>query len=169
MKDKVDSKTNIISNQVLLDFYMPDPMLRYFRKKIPKDDDTLLKLKLCEFLKFFLLCDLTEGPIPVSQEIDDIWHFWILQTKQYQELVEKLPEKRFFHHSSNDYVQEIEAPNRNDPKELQRQVSFLASVVRNFEPFREETVVFWPMALQLLELLNVDVDGLNEYLLSLEG
>ncbi|MFJ6695365.1 hypothetical protein ACIQM4_04745 [Streptomyces sp. NPDC091272] len=43
--------------------------------------------------------------LPVEQEIDEIWHFLILQTREYRELCEtRLPGGHFIHHRSIAYT-----------------------------------------------------------------
>jgi hypothetical protein len=62
-----------------------------------------------------------------------------MQTRQYQDLMGKLPTKKFIHHSSNDYV-DLTRPEEPKDIKVQRQMSYLASYVFNFGPLTEEVV-----------------------------
>lgn len=157
----------LISNKKLLNQYLTLPMEVYFYKKLPKENKQYIKLKIIELLKYLHLAHHTYGDIPFNDEIDDVWHLWILQTVQYQELIDKLPGKKFINHCSNDY-----ADHRNPPSEeesVNLQISYLASYVANFGDFTSETIKFWPMTSLLMNMLNVDLAGLNDYLSNLVG
>ncbi|MFZ2314231.1 MAG: hypothetical protein WAW86_01055 [Gammaproteobacteria bacterium] len=94
---------SLISNEILLKEFLSDALKKYFYTKLQAEDKSYVELKICELLKFLCLSHNSFGNIPFNAEIDEIWHLWILQTIQYHELMEKLPSKKFIHHSSNDY------------------------------------------------------------------
>ena len=77
---------------------LPPKMEEYFFRKLVGETQKEIRIKLIEFLKFCLLYPQTKCNIPFNDEIDEIWHLWILQTRQYQELMSKLPTKTFIHH-----------------------------------------------------------------------
>ena len=83
--------------------YLDEKMKRYFYNKIPTVDHDVIEIQIIELLKYLILAAYTKVDIPFNQEIDEVWHLWIMQTRQYQELMDKLPTKKFIHHSSNDY------------------------------------------------------------------
>ncbi len=159
-------KHQIISDKKLLEKYLPLKMERYFYKKLNSEKKEYVKLKITELLKYFLLAEYTSGPIPFSTEIDELWHLWILQTKQYQDLMKTLPSKNFFHHCSMDYYDESEKV-FDEEKEINRKVSFLASYVYNFGKIKKEVLNFWPTALYLYNLHEKSLDKTNQYLISL--
>jgi hypothetical protein len=102
------------------------------------------------------------GDIPFNEEIDEIWHLWILQTIQYQELMDKLPTKKFIHHSSNDFNNNEKSA---DPElQIHKEFSFLMSYVQNFGNFTSEVIKFWPMINSLMIALKTDLEGMNHYL-----
>lgn len=78
------SSNIIIGNQELLQRYVSANMQEYFKKKLPNEDPDYVMLKVTELLKYLVLSHNTSGAIPFSYELDEIWHLWILQTKQYQ-------------------------------------------------------------------------------------
>lgn len=155
--------TQYITNEMLLKEFVTPFIEQYFYKKLKNEPQDYIKLKLCELLKYLSLSYNTYGNIPFNDEIDEVWHFWILQTIQYQELMDRLPVKKFIHHSSNDYD---DGKQINDiaEEEANRQFSFLVSYVQNFGNFTEETAKFWPMVNKLLTIMDLDLVGLNQYL-----
>ncbi len=156
----------MISNNDLLKNYLPLKMEKYFYKKLPSENPENIKLKIIEFLKYVLLSEYSGGPIPFSNEIDEIWHLWILQTRQYQELMNALPHKRYFHHCSNSYYDPGE--NMVDQEtEINRQISILVSYIYSFGPFKEAVLHFWPTALNLYHLHEDNLEKMNTYLISL--
>ena len=152
-----------ISSESLLARYLTPEIGHYFKKKCPLQSEEVLYLRLSELLKYLSLAHNTLIDVPVSHEIDDLWHFWILQTRQYQELMAKLPSGAFMHHSSKDYPKAVSF---QEEEVIEQQLSFLASYLENFGPFNEQTVVYWPMAQQLCGSLG-SLEALNEFLDSL--
>ena len=66
-------------SKVLLDA----PMRHYFACKFPELPADELDLRIEETLRFLFIAHECPGTIPVSPEIDEIWHAWILQTQEY--------------------------------------------------------------------------------------
>lgn len=157
-----------ITNKQLLKKYLSPYMEEYFYKKIPDEDKEVIKFKISELLKFLILCEHGRGDIPVSREIDEIWHLWILQTPQYYELSEALPHGRYIHHSSNDYDDGVKS-NYSEEELVNMQISYLVSYVINFGNFTLTTIKFWPMSQNLMTAMNFTVDELNQYLLKLNS
>ena len=92
---------NYVTNEELIATYVEDRLLEYLLKKSPALSRDEVILRVCEVLKYLYFGSLSDGPIPFNDELDEIWHLLILQTRQYQELMEKLPHKTFIHHNSN--------------------------------------------------------------------
>lgn len=156
-----------ISDNDLVNKFLTPEMELYFYKKFCKESKEVVLQKVVELLKYLCLCvnDESSGNIPFSQEIDEVWHYWILQTKQYQELTSNLPAGKFIHHSSNDYNN---SATTLDIDEVERQVSFLASYVSNFSGFNEGSIKYWPMANAIMQHLKLkNIDDLNCYIRSL--
>ncbi|MFF1692181.1 hypothetical protein ACFVXC_00945 [Streptomyces sp. NPDC058257] len=88
--------------------------------------------------------------LPVEQEIDEIWHFLILQTREYRELCEqRLPGGDFIHHRSiayTDYQDGDQGGDRADAgrrvaaEEALRWIPFYAAA---FGPFDEDALPHW--------------------------
>lgn len=158
-----------ISSEYLLQRYLTITMERYFYAKLKNESQDTIRLKLGELLKFLSLCSNVYGDIPVSAEIDELWHLWILQTQQYRELIRKLPTKKFIHHSSNDYKDEQRIQLLSAEDELSNQISYLASYVDNFGDFTESTIMFWPITEVVMSYMDLNIEGLNDYLRSLSA
>lgn len=154
----------MITNAELLKNYLTHEMEMYFYKKFKNEPQEYVKLKICELLKFLALSHHTAGNIPFNDEIDEVWHLWILQTVQYRELMDKLPGKKFINHCSNDYPAKHD---QDDEVELNNQISFLVSYLSNFGNFTPDTVLFWPFLNVLMKAFSLDLDQLNTHLLSI--
>src|SRR5262249_27319305 len=137
--------------------------LYYFRKKFSSVPEIELHARIEETLKFLAIAKYCTGPIPVSKDIDDIWHYWILQTQEYQCLCYSLPGEQFIHHTSNSYDQYF---NNNNGKQndLQLDVKMLAIYVANYGPFEESRVKYWLLASYLIEKCGWRIQQLNEWL-----
>ena len=157
---------NIISNEMLIDQFVSKEMENYFYIKLKEETDDYIKVKICELLKFLTLSHNTNGNIPFNAEIDEMWHLWILQTIQYQELMEKLPSKQFIHHCSNDYKDGREDEVCSET-ENNKEFSYLVSYVGNFGPFTKDTYKFWPLTNKLMDAMDIDLEALNSFLLNI--
>lgn len=138
------------------------------------EEDTLLQTEEC--LRFLYLSHLTNGPIPVSQTVDNIWHLLILQTKEYFALCESLPGKTIIHHSSEIYLKySLENETQNQEKisfqeqaiEAKRQLEWLVSYVKNFGQMKEENIKYWSFAVGLRKKLNLSLEEFNNMLVQL--
>jgi hypothetical protein len=155
-----------ISNQDLRDAFLSPQMQCYFEKKLADVSPAEVGIRIEETLKFLNMATYCHASIPVSREIDDIWHFWILETREYEKLCASLQGRRFIHHSSNVYAQcggdGAEAP-END---LEQDVAMLGSYVLNYGPFGEDRVRYWLLAAHLVDNCGLSVDQLNDWLTS---
>lgn len=153
----------MISAQQLLTAYVNQPLLQYFQRKFPQLSQRDLQIQLEETLKFLFMAEECTGAIPVSREIDEIWHRWILQTQEYMSLCERLPAGHYIHHSSNDYEKYFDAE-VNERSNLLLDVKMLALYVANFGAFEEERISHWLLARHLVNKCGWSVAQLNEWL-----
>ena len=154
-----------ISEQELLQKFVTPQMLKYFQAKMPDLKLEVLVLRLCELLKYLMLARFSPGRILFGKDIDDVWHHWILQTRQYAELCEKLPGRSFRHHSSTVYQEAAEQAEKVDIADaVQRILSFFISYYRNFGPITEERLACWPTLQQVTQEAKWDVSRLNDFL-----
>jgi hypothetical protein len=159
-------KSKIITNEMLVEKFLTSPLENYFYAKLKNEEPSYIKLKLCELIKFLLLSQNYFGNIPFNNEIDEMWHLWILQTIQYQELMDKLPSKRFIHHCSNDYHDTTHKSENGNCKEIElhNQFSCLVSYIENFGEFTKGIVKFWPLTIKLMNTMKLDLIALNYFL-----
>ena len=140
----------IISGEDLRAVYLPPPMLHYFRRKLSDLCEEELLARVEEALKFLTIARFCTSAIPVTKEIDDVWHYWILQTQQYEALCRALPGGEFIHHSSNAYL-EYDDPEISANWNVRADVEMLAIYVANFGPLAASRVQYWRLAVFLLE------------------
>lgn len=159
------AEQHVISDDALLRRFVSPQMMSYFQLKMPELGRDVLTRRVCELLKFLILVRFSPGRILFGKEVDEIWHFWILQTRQYAELCRKLPGKSFRHHSSTTYDQCLASPPRQDVGEaVERIVSFFISYYRNFGPLAEDRIECWPTLRQVMQEAGWDLVGLNDFL-----
>jgi hypothetical protein len=154
-----------ISNQQLCDAFLSAPMRHYFQKKLSHLPEAELRARIEETLKFLAIATYCHGAIPVSRDIDEVWHYWILQTQEYEALCLSLQGKKFIHHTSNDYVEcfETEIGKRDN---LLSDIKMLATYVANYGPFEESRVKYWLLASHLVKKCGWNVQQLNSWLTS---
>lgn len=138
-------------------------MRHYFRCKFEALQGDELEMRIEETLRFLFIAHECRGAIPVSKEVDEVWHAWILQTQQYMALCERLPTGTYIHHSSNDYLRFFD-PRVGEPDRLDEDVKMLALYVANFGPFDEQRAMHWLLARHLLQRGGWTVQMLNEWL-----
>jgi hypothetical protein len=70
-----------ILNQQLRETFLGPQMKCYFEKKLPGVSSAEIDVRVEETLKFPDIATYCHSNIPASGEIDDIWHYWILETR----------------------------------------------------------------------------------------
>ncbi len=141
------------------------PMRHYFGRKFAELPEEELELRIEEALRFLFISHQCTGAIPISKEIDEIWHAWILQTQEYMALCERLPTGRYIHHSANDYLSYFD-PTVGESNGLDQDVRMLALYVTNFGPFDAQRARHWLLARHLLQRHEWSVAKLNEWLMA---
>jgi hypothetical protein len=156
-----DLRTAPAHAQLLRDFLMNDQIVRHLEAKAASLSPISFWLRLDECLKFLLLsAKIGSGPVPMSREIDDIWHAYILETREYALLCERIG--AFVHHSA------IERPASVDRQQQhETELLFAVGYVANFGPFVAEVMPLWPLVAELMNYLHLDLAGLNAYVRSL--
>ena len=159
----------MITNEQLRKAFVTPAMRRYFHRKLASLPSVQVDVRIEETLKFLNIAVYWSGNIPVSQEIDELWHFWILETRQYQALCAGLHGGVFVHHSSNDYVTDAEwaalaqeglAARRPDDSPA-ADIEMLRAYVLNYGPFEADRVRYWNLARFLVRRRNWTLDRLN--------
>lgn len=153
--------------------YLNPPLYLYLKDKTGCDDEEILKIRIEECLKFLSLIHYSYGDIPVSKEIDDIWHLLILETREYMDLCEKLPGGKYIHHQSRvlaKYLGKSQSPHfkkgfSDDSAgdgPMIRSLSWLVSYVACFGRFTAETIAYWPAAQELLNDIKFNLGSLED-------
>lgn len=180
-----------LDDAALLRRFVTPNLLVYFARKFPELDRPAIEMRLCELLKFLILVRDFPGNIIFGKEIDEFWHYWIMQTREYEALCSALPGGEIRHHSSRDYPEELlsmeqalaliapvasettsptasalprDVSKQRFEQNAQRLLSFFASYLATFGPLREEVIPLWPPLERLATRLNWDTAGLNAFL-----
>jgi hypothetical protein len=153
----------IITNRLLREAFLSPEMWQYFKRKLPHIPVREVRARVEECLKYLNMATYCRGNIPVTQEIDDIWHYWILETMEYQRLCQRLTGCRFIHHRSNDY-QESRDKRFKSLNPIEWEVAMLLTYVTNYGPFKSDRVKYWRLADHLVTKRGWSVEQLNNWL-----
>jgi hypothetical protein len=83
--------------------------------------------------------------LPVEQEIDDVWHYLILQTREYQTLCEeRLPGRFFIHHRSLPFGEHRQEATRE--QRIEAALRWLPLYRDTFGAMDEHALPYWTMA-----------------------
>lgn len=158
---------SIIADFELFDRYVSENMRTHLRRRFPEVEPFVLRRRIVEFLKFILIAGnvVPAGELPVSLEIDEVWHEWILETRNYESLCMDVA-GRFIHHSSIDVGQPSAEQAVPDPT-LERQMFFVAAYVLNFGSFDDESLGYWPAAERVMRLYGLTLAQLNSLALDM--
>ena len=122
-----------------------------------------------EFLRFAKLALFAppqdshpERFIPVTPVIDQIWHFCILQTREYASLCETLRSGHFLHHRTFLYDRHLEAVPEVE-RLHQEDLSWIASYVDSYGKFTDTTMAYWRIPLLLMKELSWTVSDVNAF------
>lgn len=154
----------IITNEELRFKLLPDSMFYYFKKKIPHLDPSELLVRIEETLKFLTISPYCKCNIPVTKDIDEIWHYWIIQSEEYFKLCSNIQFGEYIHHSSNDYLEYFEC-SFDDHTQFLSDIEMLAMYVYNFGPFENSRLEYWALPKYLISKHNWHIEDLNEWLL----
>jgi hypothetical protein len=154
----------MITSQHLREAYLSPQMKRYFDRKLAPVPSAEVYVRIEELLKFLNMAEPCPGGIPVSAEIDDVWHYWILETAEYARLCAKLGPGVFLHHSSTDYSEDADVSAKGTKADLESGLSTLVSYVKNYGTFEQDRVRYWPLAARLMDLKKCDLAQFNTWL-----
>lgn len=145
----------------LCDTFLSKPILEFLQIKFRDRCVGSLDIMIVEFIKFLALATkLDSGPLPVSQEIDDIWHAYILETGEYALLCQKLG--HFIHHTAMNHPTDLDIN-----KQLSTDIIFIVGYVFNFGALSETVLHLWPAATRLMSYLSLTLPQLNMFALEL--
>ena len=155
-----------ITNRQLRRAFLSSEILNYFMRKLRGTPSGQIMVRIEECLKFLNIATFCRGNIPVTQEIDDIWHYWILETMDYKNLCQKLTGRSFIHHRSNDFQRPRDKRIQSSINPLEWEVAMLSAYVLNYGPFKPDRVKYWWLADHLVTQRGWSVKKLNNWLKS---
>ncbi|GAA1129027.1 hypothetical protein [Arthrobacter flavus] len=98
--------------------------------------------------------------LPITPDVDVVWHELILQTASYARLCANLPGQRFLHHESitpQEYNERV-----GDDQFVEEWVQWVPDYVQNFGPFTEESAACWNVVIFLREKMGMTLEQINE-------
>ncbi|WP_030370853.1 glycine-rich domain-containing protein [Streptomyces rimosus] len=94
--------------------------------------------------------------LPVEQDIDEIWHYLILQTREYRQFCEeRLPGRFFIEHRSIGYEDYQQEPGREQA--IEEALRWIPLYVREFGPFDEGALPHWTIVRFLHDQLDMSL------------
>ena len=100
--------------------------------------------------------------LPVVQHVDDVWHYLILQTREYRSLCEKrLPGHYFIEHRAMPYEKYGRDREPEREKMIEESLRWLALYQKTFGGFARESARHWTMVRYLHEQLGMSLDDIN--------
>lgn len=98
--------------------------------------------------------------LPVEQAVDEVWHYLILQTREYRDLCEnRLPGGEFIHHRSISYQDYGAEPDRRQM--IEEGLRWIPLYQNAFGPFDAGALQYWTMARFLVEEMRMSLDDLG--------
>lgn len=116
------------------------------------------------FLKYISITSLgIQSLLPVDTKVDEIWHEFILQTKEYEFFCcSVLPGRAYIHHSSVSQVDYLSGASKGDDDFFEEQMYWLGYHYLNFGAFNEGELQQWKCTKFLCESLGMEIEGINE-------
>lgn len=137
------------------------PIVNHLSKTFSALPEKAFLIRCEECLKFLYLRSVSgRGFIPLSGEVDEIWHAFILQTQAYADFCEALPGESFIHHNSisiEDYTEEV-----SREVSVQRLLDWIPAYTKAFGPFSEEAARYWMIVQLLMGEFNYTLDEINQ-------
>ncbi|MER6310506.1 hypothetical protein [Streptomyces sp. NPDC001657] len=98
--------------------------------------------------------------LPVEQDIDEIWHYLILQTREYRALCEqRLPGRYFIEHRSIAYEDYQQEPGREQV--LEEALRWIPLYCAEFGPFDQGALPHWTIVRFLHEQLGMTLADIS--------
>ncbi|WP_031466617.1 hypothetical protein [Sciscionella sediminilitoris] len=137
-----------------------DELVDYFTEKTGHEPG-FVQRQVLECLRYLYLVskyreELGGLFLPVEQEIDEIWHYLILQTREYASFCARLPGGMFIHHRSISYENYQQQPSREQLAE--QALRWLPLYRAEFGPFDEGALPHWTMVRFLHEQLSMSLE-----------
>lgn len=157
----------MISNETLHKKFITPGIRHYLHKKLAHINPVQVDQRSEELLKFLAMSHHCSGDIPFNDEVDEIWHLWIMETQEYFALCQKLrgTPNSYIHHCSSDYMEYFNADIKAQQPDTDRLFNILLSYVHNYGPFEADRIIYWPLALDIQQNSHISLDEFNQWLL----
>jgi hypothetical protein len=157
----------MITNQQLRETFLSPNLQYYLHRKLAPAAPEEIDARTEELLKYLNISVFCNGDIPFSLAVDEVWHYWIMETKEYFALCEKLHGRGYIHHSSNDYQEFTHKDVKSKKPDFDRIINILVTYVHNYGPFTADRIQYWPFAERIMEGFDWNLTQLNDWLLRL--
>jgi hypothetical protein len=156
----------MISNETLQQLFITPNIRYYLHKKLAPIAPSEIDIRTEELLKYLNMSRHCNGDIAFNEAIDEVWHLWILETQEYYTLCQKIngTQNSYIHHSSSDYLAFSNPEIKSKLLDADRLFNILLSYVHNYGPFTAERVVYWPLALSIMQSSHWSIDQFNAWL-----
>lgn len=140
--------------------YNPTHIIKHLKEKFTSLEDVAFVIRTQECLKFLYLRAVSgRGFIPLSGEVDEIWHAFILQTKCYADFCESLPGGKFIHHNSISIEDYTESVTRE--RTVTRLLEWIPAYIKHFGPFTADASKYWMIVQLLIQEFDYDLSEIN--------
>jgi hypothetical protein len=156
----------MITGQQLRAELLSPAMKHYFDRKLAPLSSDEVDVRIEETLKFLNMAHYGRGGVPVTDELDELWHYWILETMEYEKLCSKLAGGKMIHHTGNYYLEYADEELKCLDVSPEDGIAVLISYVQNYGPFEPDRVEFWRYATAMMRWRNWDTAALNHWLAS---
>lgn len=151
--------SSLVSDQHLLS-YVDDEVLSLTREHFKERSDC--EAQIIECLKFLYLMSsqtyLIQGFLPVTQDIDDIWHYFIIQTREYELFCKRLPGGFFIHHKSIHF--NVYAKTKSREAIVRDFIKWVKPYKNYFSDFSQTMVAYWIAPKYICKTLNITPEEL---------
>ena len=136
---------------------VPEDMHAVLMRRVPGVAASQLQLRVAEFLKFLQLAAcMNARHLPISAEIDEVWHAFILETRVYAALCEQAG--GFVHHTAKEAD-----PGSTTLRQLDDDLAFVVAYLEHFGEFPKAALPLWPALNRLSAHLGVSIDELGHF------
>ncbi len=156
----------MITNEELSQTFVNSRIRAYLYKKMEGIDHSEVDTRIEELLKYLNLGEFADGECPISSDVDRVWRYWVLETKEYAELCTKLTSGNFVHHSSSEYAATDGCELGREKTNFKRSLDILLRYVQMYGDWQQERLKYWPVASLLCNEFGGDVSKLNAWLKS---
>ena len=168
----IPSPVRAVDVSTLLPTELYDEVVTYFMRRTGAPR-VRIEHQVVECLRYLYLISRYPKPLgglflPVEQEIDEIWHYLILQTRPYRELCEQgLPGGFFIEHRSLAFSSYHQEPSRTQL--IEEALRWLPLYQGTFGPFDENALPHWTMVRFLHEQLGLSLSDIASLAAEAQG